>query len=103
MNVKNKELRAIVTEEEKRFVFDEAKMYGMGTGEFILRCVRNKKVADTDLIRSIIAEQKAIGMQLDKVIYLANHNMLTDVDIEPVIKGQIKITENIGRLIKEMK
>lgn len=103
MRKKNKTIAIRCTEDESRCIHDIAKRYGLRLNDFIMRCALGKKIVVANGIDEIVKQQKAIGRNLNQIATLANMDRLTVVNFQPILDEHIKVTEMIGRLLREVR
>ena len=103
MRKRNKTIAIRCTEDESRHIHDTADRYGLRLNDFIMRCALGKKIVVANGIDEIVRQQKAIGRNLNQIAALANMDRLTAVNLQPLLDEHIKVTEMIGRLLREVK
>ncbi|WP_303834892.1 AAA family ATPase [Ruminococcus flavefaciens] len=70
---------------------------------WIMRCALGKKIVVATGIDEIVRQQKAIGRNLNQIATLANMDRLTAVNFQPLLDEHRKVTEMIGKLLREVK
>ena len=92
----------IYTEEEKRFIIEEAKRHSLHINEFFLKCIHQKKLVDPLELSEVIRQQKIVGNTLVQIGKLAKMDQLSEEKLQPFLDEHIKSTELIGKLVNEV-
>ena len=103
MRRRNTTIAIRCTEDESRRIHELAERYGLRLNDFVMRCTLGKKIVVANGIDEIVKQQKAIGRNLNQIATLANMDRLTTVNLQPLLDEHIKVTEMIGRLLREVR